>query len=90
MNTIADKDFAIAHAVCHALGLPVRNPQTSMIHPVAIDDAAIVLTHKLRWHDGTSNEAAEQPQTNRPRMRRPHFAATNSPKTSLTLFAQEE
>ena len=90
MNTIADKDLAMAHAVCRALGLPVRNPPTSRIDPVAIDDAAIVLTHKLRWHDGTSNEAAEQPQPNRPRMRRPHFPAAKSPTTSLTLFAREE
>jgi hypothetical protein len=89
-NTIGDQNLDMACAICHALGLPVANPQAYAVDSSAADDAAIVLTHKLRWHEGTVDQAAEQPQSARPRMRRPHFAASNSPATSLTLFAREE
>ncbi len=87
---VGDQDLEMAHAICRALGLPVSNLQSRLADSPATDDAAIVLTHKLRWHEGTSGAAAEQPQSARPRMRRPHFAASNSPTTSLTLFAREE
>jgi hypothetical protein len=89
-DSIADEDMAMARAICHALGLPVTNPQPSIVDPVVTDDAAIVLTHKLRWHDATTNEMAESSQSTRVRMKRPHFAATNSSTTSLTLFVREE
>ena len=89
-GSLAEEDMTMARAICHALGLPFTNPQTNIVAPAATDDAAIVLTHKLRWHDGTTNDAAERPQSTRARMKRPHFAATNSPAPSLTLFAREE
>jgi hypothetical protein len=85
-----DQDLKMARAICLALGLPVRNSGSNLADSQATDDAAIVLTHKLRWHDGASNEVAEKSPSARPRIRRPHFAAANSPTTSLTLFAREE
>ncbi len=89
-NTPDDQDIKLAHAVCNALGLHSAKSQTTPAGPSLIDDSAIVLTHKLRWHDGTTLEAGEPPQSTRTRMRRPHFAPTNPQTTSLTLFAREE
>ncbi|MEI6540983.1 MAG: hypothetical protein WCO86_15885, partial [Planctomycetota bacterium] len=56
----------------------------------SIGDEAIVLPHKLRWHNAKTDEFVEPLQSTRARMKRPHFAATNSPAGSLVLFAREE
>jgi len=85
----ADEDIEMAHAICHALGLPIAKSQPVRVNPTAIDDAAIVLTHKLRWHDGNLSSSTQQPVSSESRMRRPHFAATGPSKTSLTVFVQE-
>lgn len=89
-NSIGVEDIAMARAICQTLGLPLKNSETRIEDAAVTDDAAIVLTHKLRWHDGTANDAAELPQFTQARMRRPHFALPNSPTASLTLFARDE
>ena len=89
-NSIGVEDIAMARAICQTLGLPLKNSETGSVDRAATDDAAIVLTHKLRWHDGTANEAVERPQFTRACMRRPHFATSNSPTAPLTLFARDE
>ena len=89
-NSSADEDIAMAHAICHTLGLPIAKSQPISVDPAAIDDAAIVLTHKLRWHDGTLNDSTQQSASAQSRMRCPHFAATGPSKTSLTVFSSEE
>ena len=86
----SDEERAIARAFYRALGLPDLDSQQSPDSSAATDDAAIVLTHKLRWHNGAATGAAGIASPTRTRMKRPHFAATSSPATSLTLFAREE
>lgn len=89
-NTAGEQDLEMAHAVLRALGLSVSIPGARRVDTLATDDSAIVLTHKLRWHDGESHEAAERSPSARTRLRRPHFVAASSPARSLTLFAREE
>ena len=57
---------------------------------VAVDDAAIVLTHKLRWHDGAQSNTAKPAGESRSRIRRPHFAAAGGAGAALTVFARED
>ena len=87
---VADEERGVARAVCRALGLPDLDSQRSPDSSAATNDAAIVLTHKLRWHSGAAMDSAGIASPTRTRMKRPHFAATSSPATSLTLFAKEE
>lgn len=89
-DSIPAQDLELAQAICEALGLPFTSPLPRVVGRQSIDDAAIVLTHKLRWHNGTTDEFAEPLQSTRARMKRPHFAASNSPAGSLVLFAREE
>ena len=94
----------MAHAICNALGLscsdinlqPVGfDPAVAHVsdcdHATAVaDDAAIVLTHKLRWHDAEVSSSTKPAGESRSRMRRPHFAATGGTEAGLTLFARED
>ena len=89
-NFTVDADIEMAHAICYALGLPCAKSQPDPVGEAVTDDAAIVLTHKLRWHDGTLSDSTQQPALTRSPKRRPHFAATGPSKTSLTVFAREE
>ncbi|MCA9008185.1 MAG: hypothetical protein KDB01_00490 [Planctomycetaceae bacterium] len=84
------EDSVMARAVCQSLGLTTAEPQNFSVRPEANDDAAIVLTHKLRWHRGTTGDSSQPAPTARSRVRRPHFAVTHSPITSLTVFARED
>ena len=105
-NDLTVDDQSMAQAICAALGLKAdSHPQSGKIRAdvvegkvvdgtaiegTAIDDAAIVLTHKLRWHDGVSGDASKSSGQNRSRLRRPHFAANVGAGAALTVFARED
>lgn len=83
-------DSEMTRAICQSLGLTTAEPQNSKVPLGANDDAAIVLTHKLRWHHGTKGDSSQPAPATRSGVRRPHFAVTNTPITSLTVFARED
>lgn len=96
-SALNEEDLTMAHAICNALGLSAAN--TTSRHDkidlvagdaVAVDDAAIVLTHKLRWHDGAQSHAAKPAGESHSRIRRPHFAAAGGAGAALTVFARED
>lgn len=89
-ESIPVEDSVMARAICQSLGLMTDDSQILHINAEAKDDAAIVLTHKLRWHPGTTGDAGQRSSATRSRFKRPHFAVTNSPITSLTVFARED
>ncbi len=89
-NSFPDEDTAMARAICLSLGLPGATSRTTSAGPSATDDAAIVLTHKLRWHDGAAHDSASQHTLPRSRMRRPHFAAPDAAAPALSLFVRED
>lgn len=90
-GSIVDEDVAMAHSICQSLGLSTVNSRTTAAVSTSIDDGAIAMTHKLRWHDGTSTNRVEQTAPSRSGIRRPHFAPTGGkPATALTVFAREE
>ncbi len=84
------EDSVMARAICQSLGLTTVEPQNLHVNTGANDDAAIVLTHKLRWHHGTTGDSGQPAMVTRSRIKRPHFAVNHSPKTSLTVFARED
>ncbi len=86
----AGEDLVVAHAICKALGLSAMNSQPCDSDAVVANDAAIVLTHKLRWHDGELNQTAKPPAESRSRLRRPHFATIGGAGAALTVFARED
>ena len=56
---VADEETRMARAICQgAWSAGCRIPDDVRTGPAATDDAAIVLTHKLRWHDGTAMDSA--------------------------------
>ena len=87
---VSESEIAIVNAMCHAMGLAVSRSETPQIDHASTDDAAIVLTHKLRWHDAVSSDARTAPAFRPARVRRPHFAATGLSASSLTVFARED
>ncbi len=91
-TSLTHEDLTMAHAICKALGVSVANTnsQPGDFDAAVSDDAAIVLTHKLRWHDGESSNIAKPAGKSRSRIRRPHFAATGGAGAALTLFARED
>lgn len=91
-SSLNDEDLTMAHAICDTLGLSAANSNSrpDNVDAVAVDDAAIVLTHKLRWHDGEPRHAAKPAGASRSRLRRPHFAVTGGAAVALTVFARED
>ncbi len=96
-TSLMDGDLTMAFAICNALGVASSdvNSQTRVIDASAgdagvADDAAIVLTHKLRWHDAEPSNSLKPAGESRSRLRRPHFAATGGAGAGLTLFARED
>lgn len=89
-ESIPVEDSVMARAICQSLGLMTDDSQNLNVNVDAEDDAAIVLTHKLRWHAGTTGDSGQRAPATRSRIKRPHFAMTNSPITSLTVFARED
>ena len=90
-SSLSDEDLAMAHAICNALGVSVANTNSQRaFDATAVDEAAIVLTHKLRWHDGEPSNSAKPVGKSRTRNRRPHFAASSGAGTALTVFARED
>ena len=87
-DSVSEENTAMAHGICRALSLAVTNSQTTSTGPAA-DDVAIVLTHKLRWHDGTANDSAPRTPSTRFRAKRPHFSALHGPTACLSVFASE-
>lgn len=95
-TSLTDEDLRMAQAICNALGVSVGNTNlqrvidTAVADAVVADDAAIVLTHKLRWHDGEPSKSAKPAAESRTRLRRPHFAAIGGGGAALTVFARED
>jgi len=96
-TSLTDEDLTMAHAICNALGVSVAKANSqpgvydaAMGEAAVADDAAIVLTHKLRWHDGEPSNIAKSAGESRSRIRRPHFAATGGAGAALTVFARED
>jgi len=95
-TSLTDEDLTMAHAICNALGVSVANTNLQRVFDTAVsdtagaDDAAIVLTHKLRWHDGEPSNSEKPAGESRTRLRRPHFAATGGAGAALTVFARED
>jgi hypothetical protein len=89
-SLVEDGDIAMARAICRSLGLAATDSEISAVSPAVPDDAAIVFTHKLRWHSGATSDTAGIRPATRSRTKRPHFGATASPAMSLTLYAREE
>ena len=90
-GSIANEDIAMANSICESLGLSTVNSRTTTSVSTSVDDGAIAMTHKLRWHDGTSKDRVQYTAPSHSRIRRPHFAATGGkPTTALTVFAREE
>ena len=90
-TSLTGEDLKMAHAICNALGVSVANLNSQSDDSVAVvaDDAAIVLTHKLRWHDGGPSNIAKPAGGFRSRIRRPNFAATGGAGSALTVFLKE-
>lgn len=91
-TSLNDEDLTMVHAICNALGLSAENAnsQSGKSDAVVADDAVIVLTHKLRWHDGVPSNVAKPVGELRSRIRRPHFAASGGAGAALTVFARED
>ncbi len=87
---ISGSEIEMAHAVCEALGLTDVRAGTSRIDDEPAADTAIVLTHKLRWHDAESSDGKSASVFRPAHSRRPHFPATGLPTTTLTVFARED
>ncbi len=84
-----EENTVLAHDICRALSLQVTDSQSASTGPAAADDSAIVLTHKLRWHDGTANDPSQRTPSDHSRAKRPHFSAPQPPPP-LKVFAMEQ
>ena len=96
-SSLTGKDLTMAHAICNALGLSAGNANSQsagtdndVVVSHVVDDAAIVLTHKLRWHDAEPSHAERPSRESRSRIRRPHFTANGGVGAALTVFARED
>ncbi len=91
-TSLTGEDLKMAHAICNALGVSVANTNSPSDDSVAVvaDEAAIVLTHKLRWHDGEPSNSAKPGGGFCSRIRRPNFAATGGAGAALTVFLKED
>ena len=87
---VSEPDIKMAHAVCEALGLADARAGTSRIDDASNHDAAIVLTHKLRWHDAESSDDKSARASRPAHARRPHFSTKGLSTTTLTVFARED
>lgn len=74
-----------AKSFCGALGIAAQSPN-SRHHTADAGDERIVLSHKLRWHDGdTARSAVSSKQESQLRIRRPNLfgAAADQPRFSV-------
>lgn len=84
----SEANTVIALDICRALSPEVTDSPSSSTDRAAADDASIVLTHKLRWHDGTPIDSAQCAPAEHSRAKRPHLSALHPPP--LKVFAMEQ
>lgn len=89
-SVISETDVSKIDALCTAIGLTVAQNSNTQDMNSTVDDSAIVLTHKLRWHAGSETESGFRPSKNSGRPRRPHFSAAGLSTASLSVFSRED